>query len=552
MQSFRYKTWLILVFLTASKLKAQEPVVVTIPASPLAWVIVLALALLILALVGVIFALTSKSIGNKPVLPVLTTKTIEESYARKIRNEYNAKQALLDKQIDQVRQRFSMVMYKVKSLLDTLDPEQLFKVIVDLIENDIGAQRYILFLFDPIKNELYPFRWSGYDDKVKDVLFISCDQPLLITYALKRRQTIYRSESTSDIEIRKLADRKPVSNTLVAVPLCSGHRIFGLIHIESFKDGHTEIDENEKRFLSSLPTFVGGALANADIFVQTRSELTSSQKITEQEIQEKKQLRELFSRYTSAELVDQLIENSSTIDLGGTNKEASILFTDIAGFTAFTAKLAPQVIVSLMNEYLSRMTEVILNHNGEIDKFIGDAIMARFGVLTNLENTAHNAVNAACAMLEDLKSLQEEWTARGIDTFDMRVGIATGTVLAGNIGSTRRQEFTVMGNTVNLASRLESLNKELKTRLLIDETSFKALPKGVKFIKHKGVRIRGFKKPMDVYQIQQSQSGPKIISLSSRLEKSPESPDAADKSENKTSPGLPDINTPQSSDKKNK
>lgn len=549
MKFFWFKTWLTALFLTTSRLNAQEPVVVTIPSSPLPWVIITALLLLILALVGIIFALTSRSIGNKAALTDATAKKIENSYARKIRNEYNAKQELLDKRIDQVRQRFSMVMYKVKSLLDTLDPEQLFKVIVDLIENDIGAQRYILFLFDPTKNELYPFRWSGYDDRVKDVLFVSCDQPLLITYALKRRQTIYRSEATSDIEIRKLADLKPVSNTLVAVPLFSGHRYFGLIHIESFKDGHTEIDESEKRFLSSLPTFVGGALANADIFVQTRSELTSSQKVTEQEIQEKKRLREIFSRYTSAELVDHLIENSSTVDLGGTNKEASILFTDIAGFTAFSAKLAPQVIVSLMNEYLSRMTEVILNHNGEIDKFIGDAIMARFGVLSDLENTAQNAVDAACAMLEDIKSLQEEWAARGIDTFDMRVGIATGTVLAGNIGSTRRQEFTVMGNTVNLASRLESLNKELKTRLLIDEATFKALPKGVKFVKHEGVRIRGLKTPVDVYEILQSQGGPKIISLSSRLEKSPDTPDKSDDKPLPGLPGLPDINNPLSSDK---
>jgi adenylate cyclase len=229
-------------------------------------------------------------------------------------------------------------------------------------------------------------------------------------------------------------------------------------------------------------------------------------------------MHEIFSRYTSAELVENLMKNPEKIDLGGVNKTAAILFSDIAGFTAFSARFSPKEVVNLMNEYLSRMTEVVLNHQGEIDKFIGDAIMARFGVLSELPYPARNAVEAACAMLEELDKLRNEWAARGIENFNIRIGIATGPVLAGNIGSTRRQEFTVMGTTVNLASRLEALNKEIGSRILVDEETFNHLPRGLKFVKRENQRIRGLNEPITVYEIHELARGPKVISLQSKLD----------------------------------
>ncbi len=521
---YRLIALLAAIFSGSSIVYAQtEPITIVTAPAPLAWGVAGVLALLLILMTGALLTVLKKSIGEEARLQQAIKKSVEDSYARKIRNEYQAKQALLDKKLDQVRQRFSMVMMKVKTLLDTLDPEQLFKAISDLVENEIGANRYILFLVDPNKNELYPFRWLGYAKEIEKILFMPVEHAHIITYSLKRRQTIFRGSAISDIEVRKLLDRKPQSNTLVAIPLFSRDKAYGVIHIESFTDGHTEIDESETRFLAALPTFLGGALANADIFVQTREELTSTKKITEQEIAEKRRLHEIFSRYTSAELVENLIKNPDQIDLGGVSKTAAILFSDIAGFTAFSSRFSPKEVVSLMNEYLSRMTEVVLNHQGEIDKFIGDAVMARFGVLSELPYPSRNAVEAACAMLEELDQLRSEWAARGLENFNIRIGIATGPVLAGNIGSTRRQEFTVMGTTVNLASRLEALNKELGSRILVDEETFRHLPKGLKFVKRENQRIRGLEEAMTVYEIQELAKGPKVISLQAKLDQNQQS-----------------------------
>ena len=497
---------------------AQEPVAITIEPSPFAWSVVTALVVIIIVLLGVLLGIVNKSIGREVKLNATVKKAVEDSYARKIRSEYQSKQALLDKKIEQVRQRFSMVMMKVKNLLDTLNPDELFKSISNLIEVDIGASRYIMFLVDPVKHELYPFRWQGYPDSAVQQFAMPVENAHVITYALKRKQTIYRAAATSDIELRKLLDRAPESNTLIAIPLFSQQKIYGVVHIATFADGHTELDESETRFLSSLPTFIGGALANADIFVQTREELTSAKQVTEHEIAEKRRLQEIFSRYTSAELIDNLLRNPEKIDLGGVTRTAAIMFTDIVGFTAFSSQLSPKEVVVLMNEYLSRMTEVILDNQGEIDKFIGDAIMARFGVLSDLPYPSKNAVEAACAMIEELEKLGSEWSARGLQGFNIRVGIATGEVLAGNIGSSRRQEFTVMGTTVNLASRLEALNKELGTRILVDETTFNQVPRAIKHLKRENVRIRGLDAPITVYEILEQVKPAKIVSIQPKLD----------------------------------
>lgn len=528
MLSCKNKTLLLSFLFTASSLRCfgqEDRINLTISGSPLPWVMLLLAVIVILLLIAALTFVIKKSIGEEFKVSDSKRKNVENSYARKLKKEFQAKQTVLDQKIEKVRQRFSMVMMKVKHLLDTLDPEEVFNAVTELIEEEVGASRYIMFLYDPAKDELYPFRWSGYSDKIKDVLFIPASHPHLLTQCLKRNQTLYRELAMKDPEIRQLVDRKPVSNTLVAIPVCTQEKRFGVVHIEAFADGHTELEETELRFLSSLPTFIGGALNNADIFVQTRDELTSVQKISEQEIAEKRKLKEIFSRYSSAELVDTLLKNPESIDLGGENKEAAILFCDIAGFTNFSSKFSPKEVVSLMNEYLSRMTEVILNYQGEIDKFIGDAIMARFGVMGDLPYPGRNAAEAACGMLEELGKLQQEWTARGMEPFSIRIGIASGLVLAGNIGSKRRQEFTVMGSTVNLASRLENLNKEYNTRILVDEQTFNQLPRGIKHVKRENVKIRGLDELQTVYEIKEYNSGAKIISFQNRVDQNNKSND---------------------------
>ncbi len=492
----------------SSNLFAQESekttdlnVVLEVPSSPIGWTVSSCLLVIIVALIAVIMFLLKERIGKEHTLSPQVKKEVEDSFARKLKSDYIEKQKVLDQKLKQTRLRFALVMGKVKTLLDTLAPEELFKAICELVQTDVGAKRYILFLLDPEKHELYPFRWFGYSDEIKKVLVIPESIPHVLWYALKKRQNIYRADAKFDAELVKILDNKPDLKTLVAIPLFTKDKLYGVIHIESFADGHNQIDDTENKFLMALPSFISSAITNSDVFVQTREELQSAKLISEREIAEKRRLHDIFSRYTSSELIEELLKHPDKVDLGGITKNASILFSDIAGFTHFSSQLTPKEVVVAMNDYLSRMTEVVLDYQGEIDKFIGDAIMARFGVLSDLPYPSQNAIEAARAMLVELQKLKVEWAKKGKECFNIRIGIATGPVLAGNIGSKRRQEFTVMGTTVNLASRLEAYNKTLHSTIAVDAESFKYAPKNMRFEKHENQTIRGLDTPITVYSI---------------------------------------------------
>ncbi|HOY65785.1 MAG TPA: adenylate/guanylate cyclase domain-containing protein [Candidatus Ozemobacteraceae bacterium] len=500
-RSLSRKAGLLLMAMSAAPARG-EVIVFQVPAGPAGW----AWTTLTLGAVCILFAiqfwLVRRILGSKKKeLEPEVRRQFEKTYAEKLREEYARKSAELQKQMQDTRVRYSFILTKIKNLSATLDPAKLFKSMTDLLAEDLGIAKYILFLFDREKQELYPYRWNGYPDSVREELLIPLGVEHFLTYAFQRRRLVYRLAALEDVETRPLVDRPPLPGTLVALPLTNQDELYGVIHIESFADGRTEVDDADLRLFTATGNFMGQAMANSSVFLQTKEELTSTKQLSERQIAEKRQLKEIFSRYTSSELVETILKNPGSVQLGGTTKTATILFSDIAGFTKFSAALTPAEVVTTMNEYLSKMAEIVLDHDGEIDKFIGDAVMARFGVLSDLENSARSAVETALGMMSGLRELQAKWIQEGKEPFTIRIGIATGPVLAGNIGSVRRQEFTVMGTTVNLASRLESLNKELKTKILVDEETHRCLEGLCVAVPHLGVTVRGLDEPLNVYEI---------------------------------------------------
>ncbi len=509
------------VFLLTGTQGWAENIEFVFPAHPFYHALTVVLAIFLVILIGVFLYGLRWALGDKKVhVPIQVKKDAEKVYIEKYREEYKKKNDALNARIKSMRQQYSMIFSKVKNLTMTLDPGQMFRTIMDMLEQEMGVGKFILFLIDKEKEELYPFRWVGFEDNIRITHMIPLRALHYLTYSVKKKQMVYRLTALSDPETRGLAGRDPLPDTLLALPIVDQSVVYGVVYVESFLDGKVDLDENDLRFYSTLTSFMGLAMANANVFLQTRAELTSTREITEKQMQEKKLLKEIFSRYTSPELVETLMKNQTTLELGGITKEATILFSDIQGFTAFSSTLTPIEVVNSMNEYLSRMTSIVLDHEGEIDKFIGDAIMARFGVLCDLPNHGSVAVQTAIAMVEEARKLQNEWEAKGRKGFSIRVGIATGSVLAGNIGSERRQEFTVMGATVNLASRLESLNKDLKTTILIDENTQKQLGPDFKIIPRENVEIRGLEGTMRVFEVSGYSGGAtkaKVISLKDKI-----------------------------------
>jgi adenylate cyclase len=205
----------------------------------------------------------------------------------------------------------------------------------------------------------------------------------------------------------------------------------------------------------------------------------------------KRAIKHAFGQYLSKEVVDEIAEDPNNIKLGGSKKQLTILFSDIADFTSISEDMEPEELVSHLNRYLSALTGVIINHRGTLDKYIGDAIMAFWGAPIDIEDHARRATEAALAMQVELKNFP---------SFATRIGVHTGEVVVGNIGSDLRFNYTAMGDAVNLASRMEGLNKYLGTHILISETTRRALGDDLACRMVGRVRVKGRSEPIDIFE----------------------------------------------------
>jgi adenylate cyclase len=169
------------------------------------------------------------------------------------------------------------------------------------------------------------------------------------------------------------------------------------------------------------------------------------------------------------EVAEQVLEDKGKHKLGGARAEVTILLTDIRNFTAISEQMDPAEVVELLNSYFPGMINIIFHHQGMVDKFIGDSILAVFGVPLPREDDALRAVRAAIEMQKGLRTINRERARNRQTTLEIGIGITSGTVISGNIGSERRMDYTVIGDPVNLAARLEGLTKEVKRKILIND-----------------------------------------------------------------------------------
>lgn len=216
---------------------------------------------------------------------------------------------------------------------------------------------------------------------------------------------------------------------------------------------------------------------------------------------EKRRVKQMFGRYVSRDVYEQLMQDPALARLGGQRRDMSVLFSDIRGFTTVSEAGAPEEIVGQLNEYFSRMVPIVFANRGTVDKFVGDMIMALFGAPLEDPDHADHAVKTAVDMIAELHRLNEEWTAAGRPALDIGVGVNSGDMVAGNIGSEALMSYTVIGDNVNLGCRLESLNKQYHTRIIISESTRSRL-KGRYDIRPLGaVTVKGKTKAVDIHEV---------------------------------------------------
>lgn len=215
----------------------------------------------------------------------------------------------------------------------------------------------------------------------------------------------------------------------------------------------------------------------------------------------KTKIQSAIEKYLPYNVMQNVVKNSDNLSLGGKKKDITVLFADIRNFTTISESMDASSTTKILNEYFSALVPIIEEHKGMLNKFVGDAVLAIFGE-TNLDtNHALDAVRCANKMLQKVKFLQEKWLDEGKPKIEIGIGISTGETFIGNIGSQNRFEYTVIGDTVNTANRIESYNKVYKTNFLISESTYERVKNKVDAITIKNVVIRGKSNKINIYEV---------------------------------------------------
>lgn len=215
---------------------------------------------------------------------------------------------------------------------------------------------------------------------------------------------------------------------------------------------------------------------------------------------QKRFIKNAFSTYLAPSVVKQLIESPEKLELGGEQRDITAFFSDVQGFTGISEKLSPQELVELLNIFLTEMTDIILRYEGTVDKFEGDAIIAFFGAPNTLENHAETATSACIDMQKRMSELRKIWREQGKPELKMRIGMYSGPAVVGNMGSKSRMDYTMMGDTVNTAARLEGVNKIYGTYTMIGETTYQAAQNSVLAREIDSINVVGKTEPISVYE----------------------------------------------------
>lgn len=214
-----------------------------------------------------------------------------------------------------------------------------------------------------------------------------------------------------------------------------------------------------------------------------------------------KKIENVLGKYISKDIKNKILKGTTGVELGGKRAEITVMFADIRGFTSLSETRKAEEVSALLNEYFSELEPIITKYNGVINKFIGDAVLVIFGDPSGDKFHAKSAVKCAYELRKKVKEIKERWVTEGKPKIDIGIGINTGEAFIGNVGTSNRFEYTVIGDTVNIASRIEDYNKIYKTHILISENTYHKISQIVDVIKIREVFIKGKSKKINIYEV---------------------------------------------------
>jgi adenylate cyclase len=375
-----------------------------------------------------------------------------------------------------------------KTLSSVLTAEEVMQRVMELVFQMENVERGFVMLYDE-KRGFRPAVLLYKDERLrKDPRGVVLSKSIIERVTTERLPLLIHDVAGDERFAASESLRLAGIRAAMCAPLIYKDKVFGLFYVDCLSKPYAFSKEE-------LSIFSVIAAEAAMSFDNARSHEELSRRVIE---------RQALERFLSGAIVEKILANPDQIHLGGENQTATIMFTDIRGFTRMAEKMEPQQVVELLNEYFTEMTDLIFENGGTLDKYLGDGIMAVFGApITKLDDPARS-VKTAIEMQRALARLNRDWEARGQPALRAGIGVNTGPVTAGNIGSTKRMDYTVIGDAVNLASRLCA--NAAGGQILVSESTFAQLGASQPAKKLEPIRVKGRDTPVEVYEIGWSES----------------------------------------------
>jgi adenylate cyclase len=398
-----------------------------------------------------------------------------------------------DKMLETLQRKANILsaLYEMsKTLGSVFDLNAIFAKATDVIFEATPADRVVALLADVGPNgdfedaKLVPIAMRARDDKLEAHARKLSIGRTITRKVMRDRVALLSQDAASDEQFAGVDSivSQGVRSTICA-PLMTENRVHGALYADRL-DPFAAFKPDDLELISAVAAQTAIAVENA----------RAHERLAREEV-----ARANYSRFLPEYVVKQMLENPDSFKLGGTTQTITILFADIRGFTRISEHASPEKIVNLLNKYFSAMTDIIFAHGGTLDKYLGDGLMALFGAPTATPEDASNALNAAVAMQRRILGINQELKAEGLSEIGVGMGLHTGEVIVGYIGSERRSEYTAIGDTVNTSSRLESNARG--GEILLSDATAQAAHSRYKLLPREPITVKNRQQPVQLWEV---------------------------------------------------
>ncbi|MFB6265212.1 MAG: adenylate/guanylate cyclase domain-containing protein [Bradymonadaceae bacterium] len=407
---------------------------------------------------------------------------IQESLSQNVSDQFLPEQDVQDENVLRRDYEKLRIAYELSRAIGLeMDLEALLEKLLDKAFELFPADRGVILLREGKEGELVPMEVKSRTEE--DAQDVSISQTIL-DQVIDNKEAVLSSDAMSDsrfsgsesIMIGKI-------RSTMSVPMLHDDELKGVIHLDT-KMASGAFTDKDLQILSG--------------FARRAAELVEHHRLLKR-MEEEIVVREKVRRLLPPELVEEVVEGRVELEKGGELREATVMFADIRNFTSFSEHMPPQEVVGNLNEYFELMVDVVFKYEGTLDKFIGDEIMAIWGAPISKPDDAVRAVRCANALQETIEEFNREREKEGRVTFEIGVGLNTGELVAGYMGSTKRMNYTVMGDVVNTANRICGLADE--SEILMGENTFREVGHLVDFERMAGKKLEGKREEVDIYRI---------------------------------------------------